>query len=105
MLLLRRQKNRAGKLRVERTRQDAFARSAGAVPQFNTVRERLVLVGDDAQPAALGYALIHRGSLRCFRNGKTSVFRTAPTSDDTILMTQCDVPIRIFAGRRVIGCI
>ena len=32
-----------------------------------------------------------------------SVSRSAPAGDDAVLVTQCNVPVRIFARRRVIG--
>lgn len=97
MLLARRVKNRAGKLGVNCAREHALERGCGAVPQFNAVRKLLGLAGDKAQPPGLGYALVHRGSRMSI-----SVLGAAPARDDTVLVAQCDVTIRILTRRRVV---
>jgi hypothetical protein len=101
MLLACRVKNRAGKLGVNCAREHALERGCGAVPQFHAVRKLLGLAGDKAQPPGLGYALVHRGSLRGSRIS-ISVLGAAPARDDTILVAQCDVTIRILTRRRVV---
>ena len=53
MFLLRRLKNFAGKLRVERARQHTFERLSGAVPHFDAVGKLVGPAGDDAQSPAL----------------------------------------------------